>query len=192
MCSLNIETYKPDSKALKHTPSRYTGPIIIGQDTPALCQAFDRVSLNMHSGPTFPQTTEVANSCPPSYSNSYTDRKESLGVHTPSRLVGISHGSHGPLSPYSPSWNSSAGGYAIPSPIWSPFSPGTIGQERGLPAVSQDYYVQQRGDTRTGSRQPVDFASGGHNVVEINRIRAGLDVRTTVSPGYSGNRDGRG
>ena len=40
---------------------------------------------------------------------------------------------------------------------------------------------QQRSPTN-GPRQNCEYAAGHHNIVDIERIRQGLDVRTTVSP----------
>jgi hypothetical protein len=39
---------------------------------------------------------------------------------------------------------------------------------------------QRRGPPCFGGRHTHDFASGHHNVVDVERIRRGLDVRTTV------------
>ena len=70
--------------------------------------------------------------------------------------------------------------------MWSPYSPGTIGQERGSPTTISHHHFeafrpQSRTLSRVSSRQQVDFVNANHNVVEVDRIRAGLDVRTTVS-----------
>lgn len=64
------------------------------------------------------------------------------------------------------------------------YGPGAIGQERGTvpsPQVrSGPYPQQQRGPLRVVGRQNNDYTSGHHNVVDVERIRRGLDVRTTV------------
>lgn len=83
-------------------------------------------------------------------------------------------------------WNSSQNPYselAAHSPIWAPYSPGTIGQERGTPTPQRtrpEYYGQHRGSSHMTVRRPYDNPSTHHNVVDIAKIRQGGDVRTTV------------
>ena len=64
------------------------------------------------------------------------------------------------------------------------YGPGAIGQEREMappPQVRSGPYPQQhRGSSRMVGRQNSDYTSGHHNVVDVERIRRGLDVRTTV------------
>ncbi|KAH0538723.1 hypothetical protein FGG08_004675 [Glutinoglossum americanum] len=63
---------------------------------------------------------------------------------------------------------------------------GVIGQERGLLRQSSDYLPsrysgQNRGThNRVVARHDQDYTAGHHNVVDIERIRRGLDVRTTA------------
>ncbi|KAI9761197.1 MAG: hypothetical protein M1840_001997 [Geoglossum simile] len=63
---------------------------------------------------------------------------------------------------------------------------GVIGQERGLLRQSSDYLPgrysgQNRGThNRVVARHDQDYTAGHHNVVDIERIRRGLDVRTTI------------
>ncbi len=90
----------------------------------------------------------------------------------------------------SPSWTAYSPG-AYTSGSYSPgiyppcgYSPGAIGQERVVPQTPQPrtpYYLQQQRDlTKVAGRQNHDYASGHHNVVDVDRIRQGTDVRTTV------------
>lgn len=71
-----------------------------------------------------------------------------------------------------------------PVGAWDVFGPGAIGQERGQTYQPQfrngTYSPQRRGPLKFGGRHAHDFASGHHNVVDVERIRRGLDVRTTV------------
>ena len=75
-------------------------------------------------------------------------------------------------------------GYGVPLPPWLAYGPGAIGQERGLapsPHSRTGHYSQQhRGPARVVGRQNNEYTSGHHNVVDVERIRRGLDVRTTV------------
>lgn len=71
----------------------------------------------------------------------------------------------------------------IPSPPWTAYGHGTIGQERDLTPFMPyrgSQPCQNRGSIKQGGRQHNDYASGHHNVVDIDRIRQGTDVRTTV------------
>ena len=49
------------------------------------------------------------------------------------------------------------------------------------PARSNPVLQQQQTIPRPGARHHNDYSSGHHNVVDVERIRQGLDVRTTVS-----------
>lgn len=75
-------------------------------------------------------------------------------------------------------------GYSIQLPSWMACGPGAIGQERATapPAQvrSRPYPQQHRAPSRVVGRQNSDYTSGHHNVVDVERIRRGLDVRTTV------------
>ena len=112
-------------------------------------------------------------------------RKDLGGQHTPSSLsnYGFTSGKSDQSPSWSPTYNPYSN-YGLPSPIWSSYSPGAIGQERGAPPLPQQrqglFQQQQRGQGRTGARQYHDYASGHHNVVDVDRIRQGTDVRTTV------------
>ena len=94
----------------------------------------------------------------------------------------------GGISNHSPFWSPNYGRFlnsGIQSPIWAAFNPGAIGQERGTPGLlhqRQGYHhpQQTRTQCKIGARQSHDYASGHHNVVDIDRIRQGIDVRTTV------------
>lgn len=128
-------------------------------------------------------------SAPPG-SSSFTSRKGFVGKHTPSPLSSnfdVSFSTGG--SPgQSPCWNSpcavSPGFVVQPSMLSPPFSPGTIGQERESPLLfaTQHHGVPSlaRNAFRTRSRQFNDHSQNFTNFVDVNRIREGIDVRTTV------------
>ena len=152
----------------------------------ALNKAFSGMSLN-HQHDDGPRTP-----CTPSYlpyplhspSNSpFPFRKYPGGLYTPSSLSSFSHETFDQNPLWSPNYNPFSD---LPqrSPIWSPFSPGAIGQERHTPLLSrahQERYVQQKRGQAQILRRYNDNPSGHHNVVDIDRIRQGTDVRTTVS-----------
>ncbi len=142
-------------------------------------------------------------------SRSLSYRRDIAGQQLPSvlddsRINGYSARSSGSspqwsptYSPYpdytlqSPTWTTySPGAYSTSSyspGVYTPrgFSPGAIGQERVISQTMEpcppQYPQQQRGLAKLGGRQNHDFASGHHNVVDVDRIRQGTDVRTTVS-----------
>ena len=70
-------------------------------------------------------------------------------------------------------------------PVATPFDPhGLIGQERQ--PTGRSYFsltphsCQRRSPIRMGGRADHEYNSGHHNVVDVERIRHGLDVRTTI------------
>ena len=74
--------------------------------------------------------------------------------------------------------------YGIPAPPWMPFGSNVITGDRAMtphtrscgPFLVTGYRTSPRGT----SRRDRDYLSGHHNVVDVARIRQGLDVRTTV------------
>ena len=185
MCILNIQPFKPEAGGAYQLSSKESGPLIIGQDDSGLIRAFNHMGLENTGDNCRFGTSGQSTSQPTQAPGSFTHRKESTGHHTPVRLGGLNQGAYLPATLYSPSWGSSFSGYGMSSPLWSPYSPGAIGQERGSPLASLDrseiYHHQAKLLSRTNSRQNMDFAAANHNVVDVERIRAGLDVRTTVS-----------
>ena len=133
-------------------------------------------------------------------SRSLTCRKDLGGHHTPSPLAQTFDSFNQSDSQRSPFWSptySTGNSYRIPSSIWSPESPGAIGQERGAmlsPRFSNFYpkplgngafeIPQHQRSLYKGGRRHNEHSIGTHNVVDIHRIRIGLDVRTTVTSSY--------
>lgn len=166
-------------------------PVLLGARLDRdLDQAFEKVGLSDDQIPS--ETQPSATSCGPS------SARPSLNDHSPaSRRNFISHVTstpsyyaHGYTSHDSRqasaggSFNADNPGYALQLPSWMAYGPGAIGQERGTappPQVrSGPYSLQHRGPARMVGRQNSDYTSGHHNVVDVERIRRGLDVRTTV------------
>lgn len=96
---------------------------------------------------------------------------------------GFTPRSSGPSSPWSPAY-SPYSDFGLHSPAWAAFNPGAVGQERATPLLPQSrsghYPQQQRYSGKSAGRHTHDYSSGHHNVVEVDRIRLGTDVRTTV------------
>ncbi len=116
-------------------------------------------------------------------------RKYPSGLYTPSSLSSLSHGTFNQSPGWSPSYNPFSE-FPQQSPLWSPFSPGAIGQERGTPLLTRTHhepYAQQKRGQGQMLRRYNDNPSGHHNVVDIDRIRQGTDVRTTASHPLSTN-----
>ena len=131
----------------------------------------------------------------PQLSNrSFSNHRELQRTHMPSPLNLQKSGYSAPesteTSPYSPFFSPYVD-YGVQSPLWSPYTPGAIGQERGgsmLSPYSGIHPYQQRSPAKYLGRSPQDYSSGHHNVVDIERIRQGLDVRTTVRCNASPHR----
>ena len=173
---------------MRQTPAESNGPIIIDQEDSGLDMALKEMTVSDFReaiGSDTAHRSSPSNTTP--VARSFTYRKEVGGQHTPTPLNNLLQGYSAPVSLYSPSWSPASNpytGYGYPSPLWSPYSPGAIGQERGSPALPHDrqpnYQQHPKSHGRLGVRQYPDFASGHHNVVDIDRIRRGEDVRTTV------------
>ena len=141
---------------------------------------------------------------PQAANRSFAYHRELNSQQVPSPLSLQKTNFNGPESTESSSWSPFFSPYGDPyglqSPFWTPYTPGAIGQERGTPimspytpgAIGQDrgnsimspysgiYPYQQRTPGKLIGRSPHDYSSGHHNVVDVERIRQGLDVRTTV------------
>ncbi|KAL8828891.1 MAG: hypothetical protein Q9170_006408 [Blastenia crenularia] len=74
----------------------------------------------------------------------------------------------------------------IRTPSWgafntTPYGPGAIGQERNLPTSPfNSGHHPPRPSLGHGGRHAREFSGGHHNIVDVDRIRQGADVRTTV------------
>ncbi|MCJ1294659.1 hypothetical protein MMC34_006217 [Xylographa carneopallida] len=72
----------------------------------------------------------------------------------------------------------------ITNPSWQACTTGPVGQQRMMPPHPQGFLgpmvLRQYGPHKNGQRHNHEYASGHHNVVDVERIRQGLDVRTTV------------
>ncbi len=176
------------------------GPLIIGEEDNGLENALVKMSVSSGSATTkqeaqpstpYPSLLEATPT-----SRSLTLRKDLGGHHTPSPLTHSFNGGDRSDSQGSPFWSptySTGSGYQIPSSIWSSASPGAIGQERGamLSPCFSNFYEKPLGNGAfdmhqhqrslyKGGRRHNEHSIGTHNVVDIHRIRIGLDVRTTV------------
>lgn len=190
MCTLSIASYQPDLEGPTQRLSKSPGPLIIGQETSlesnlASMSPFDRLDTYGPETSSSSSYSQHPYSTPASRSLAY--RKDFSEPHTPSSHHSYNQAYVGGSSDQSPFWSPNYSAFlnsGLQSPIWSAFNPGTIGQEYGTPTLlhqRQGYYPQQnRGQSKIGARQPHDYASGHHNIVDIDRISRGNDVRTTV------------
>ncbi|KAL8829706.1 MAG: hypothetical protein Q9191_001859 [Dirinaria sp. TL-2023a] len=123
---------------------------------------------------------------PPAANRSFGYHRELNSQQVPSPLVLQKTNFNEPGSAESSPWSpffSPYGDYGLQSPLWTPYTPGTIGQERGTPVMSPYppiYPYQQRTPVRFVGRSPNEYPSSHHNFVDVERIRQGLDVRTTI------------
>ena len=189
MCTLSITHYEADVGGEHQPLTRSPGPIIIGQEDSALDKAFSNMSVNGYRQPNGFQYARNSSSYQTNLSaRPLGDRKEASVLHTPPAFGSIAAGyGTAAVSLSSPTWSpnsDSYNGYGTSSALWSPYSPGTIGQERGsaiFPSQRRTLQHQQpRVHVRFSGRHQHEFSAVHHNVVDVDRIQAGLDVRTTV------------
>ena len=202
---MSVQVYPNGNVAFSPQSSEIQRPFIIGTDDTSLGNAFDALTLG---GPTnaFGQgnltlpgmqggygqemmsTTPYAPyPMPPlSAGRSFAFHRDLNGHQMPTPLNLQKTNYHGPdtgeISPFSPFF-SPYSEFGLPSPVWASFAPGAIGQERGTPVLSpyrSAYYPYQQRLPHKYMGRHSDYPSGSHNIVDIERIRQGLDVRTTI------------
>ncbi len=179
--------YKPDSCHLSPRLVKDHGPLIIGQQDTGIHRIFDNMSLSGYypvcnsNYPESPMTPVCQpNSATPSLGPSEYQSEQSLSS-TGDYGAGFPIRSVGQTSPWSPPYSPYAD-FELQSSTWASFNPGAVGQERGtalLPQIRSGHLQHPRLPGKPG-RQGHDYSSGHHNVVDVERIRLGTDVRTTV------------
>ncbi|KAL8889138.1 MAG: hypothetical protein Q9215_003527 [Flavoplaca cf. flavocitrina] len=179
-CTMSVQAYRDE------------GPVIVGRDEGFLDNKFSEMGLE-----NIAPNSAIPTSRSPLLSPHLVPSPTHDGILTPGFL-------HSPRSPMllgslspgllvqqfgegSPISQSVQCYHGTQSPTWSNFNatlsnPGAIGQERHTP-ISPFHCSNPhpRNLMRHGGRHLPDHSSGHHNVVDINRIRKGADVRTTVS-----------
>lgn len=191
-CTLSITRYRPDHDRLASQFGNSHGPLIIGQQESSLERAFGNLNIKTCGGiysdeligPSFVSALKYANPSDrsPGYQREFVPEPlpSPPEVYTPS----FTPRSSVPSPPWSPAY-SPYSNYGFQSPAWPGYYPGTIGQERGAPILPQarvSYPIQQqRHSGKSVMRQSHEYGSAHHNVVDVERIRQGTDVRTTVS-----------
>ncbi|KAI9718973.1 MAG: hypothetical protein M1812_003858 [Candelaria pacifica] len=191
-CSLSVYHYEPDLK--DKSPSRLNQMSVRSarHDGPDFEVAFSQMGLG-HQDPhhrQYPAFSDVSPYTDSSYSYlSPTGRSEILrhdfqaqwaprydhpGYTYPRQSM---NAYPGPGAPYYPSYSRYG---AVRGPL-DMYRPVGIGQDRGPYTQGQHqsspYSPRRRVGPRIGGR---DHVTGHHNVVDVERIRRGLDVRTTI------------
>ena len=161
------------------------GPLIIGQEDTLVDKRFQPLGLD--ASPPAWMALQQYSPLPSPYPGPSSNVTETL---TPRRLntqnirvpnyMAQPTGSRSLLSPYIRSFPT-PGMQALPWAAFdtAPYESGAIGQERNSP-LSPISPVHAHAK-RHGGRHVQEYAGGHHNIVEVNRIRQGADVRTTVS-----------
>lgn len=174
-------------------PYRGEGPLIVGREDADLESRFHQMRLENGTATWMTPAEHSPLLSPysvPSPSMSGTLTPNFLHTqHSPTLLGSISpsytvqHAGNGSLlSPYSPAYPP----FGMQTPTWnrfdvSPYGPGTIGQGHHSPLQPLGNFRQHsRSLGRYGGRNVQDYSGGHHNVVDVDRIRKGADVRTTV------------
>lgn len=188
---MTIRNYGSGKNTLTTLPKQSQGPLIIGQDETGLETALGNMTMNTPQPLMYGRDLWASPLLSPYFltetpTRSFANHRELNGAQMPSPLDLQKSSYSGPestdTSPYSPFFSPYVD-YGLQSPPWSPYTPGAIGQERGVSMLSPYSGVhpyQQRSPSKYLGRSPHDYSSGHHNIVDIERIRQGLDVRTTV------------
>ncbi|KAL8791431.1 MAG: hypothetical protein Q9213_000047 [Squamulea squamosa] len=180
-CTMSVKSYQDE------------GPVIVSQEDSFLDDRFSHLELeSLPARSTMPiSRSPLFSPFPipsPSYNGTLTpgfpnSRSSSMffGGLSPD-FLGQRIGDGSPISRNMPSYPASG----MQTPTWSSFdatssNPGAVGQERQTPMSSfHSLHQYPRSLVRHGGRQAPDPSSGHHNVVDVNRIRKGADVRTTA------------
>jgi hypothetical protein len=183
--------YRPDHVRLSHQLGSNHGPLIIGQQETGLERTLAGLDVNSYGGIYHEQLLghpfvsrlgySNLNDRSPSYQGEYPPDQlpSSAELYTPA----FTPRSSAPSPPWSPSY-SPYSTYGFQPTAWAAYYPGAIGQERGVPVLPQargSHSLQQhRHPGKSVARQGHEYGSAHHNVVDVERIRQGTDVRTTV------------
>ena len=186
--SLSIKVYQPDLDGTTHGCLASVNPLAMEYNKPSMT---GRVGSSRVEGNNVPLSTHSSQWSRASQSTttprSFTARKDQLGKHTPipldNTLTSIStEDRYSPL--WSPPYTAPPASCGTTSSMWSPpFSPGAIGEERQTSFQRQNFHQPHgRNSTklRGGPKHGLPNTNKENNVVDVNRIRRGLDVRTTV------------
>ncbi|KAL8897111.1 MAG: hypothetical protein Q9192_002742 [Flavoplaca navasiana] len=178
-CTMSVQAYRDE------------GPVIVGREEGFLDNKFREMGLeNIAPNSAIPNSRSPLlspHSVPSPTHNSISTPGFLHSPRSPMLLGSLSPGllvqQFGEGSPISQSVQYY---HSTQSPTWSNFdatlsNPGTIGQERRTP-ISPFHCSNPhpRNLMRHGGRHLPDHSGGHHNVVDINRIRKGADVRTTI------------
>jgi len=185
-----VEFYSPDlAKASEPSAQANQGPLILGRDD-GLDQAMGSLSINEASRrSTYATYGSNATFLPSEPSSAFTSATsggvKSNEYQTPqsSADLAVPYSSDFPPSPYGMPL------YGYPQ-YGTPFLPlpaynlGAVGQQQMMQVLPRSRMgpmpQNQHGPPKTGARHNLDHSSGHHNVVDIERIRQGVDVRTTI------------
>ena len=187
-----MSSYEPGET---NSTRKVLGPFIMGQES-SLESALSGMNLNSHRDTYGPQTPRTPSFSPfhisTPASRPLPQRSNASGQPTPPTLDSYTLGFPSGVSYHNSTWSPTYMPYSnlgLQSPVWTSSSPGAIGQERGaltMPSHGQGPQGQrQSGQTRLGGRQYHDNPSGHHNVVDVGRVRDGIDVRTTVGDSFA-------
>jgi hypothetical protein len=193
--------HKPDLISLPpNRPGSPTTPTRARGDQRDLVGSMGRISVSTPSTLRYPLNS-------PTYESVLSPTGRSF-VPTPYLIPSPCSGPQIPLNAQFSPAGATVIGYTTPSIHFSPrhfgADPGFLPQmgawcDIGSPSRTQPsgtslsngrFGGRRHGSSRAGNRSPyANSLAGQHNVVDIDRIRAGLDVRTTVSIAYRHSRE---
>ncbi|KAL8809710.1 MAG: hypothetical protein Q9200_003179 [Gallowayella weberi] len=180
-CTMSVQPYRED------------GSLIVGREDTFLDDRFSQMVLEsvptasmlpMRSSPLLSPYSMPSPSHTGTFTPGYFNAPNSpllFGGLSPGYLVQHS-GDGSPVSRFMPPYL----GSGVQTPNWGSFDgaasgPGAVGQERHTPITPfSGFHQYPRNFIRHGGRQVPDHSGGHHNVVDVDRIRKGADVRTTI------------
>jgi hypothetical protein len=191
--SISVGFHKPDLNSLSpHRRGPPATPTRGGGDHRDLVSGMDRISISTPSTLRHPLNS-------PAYDSVLSPTGRSF-VPTPYLISPPCSGLPIPLNAQFSPAGTTVIGYTPPGVHFSPSNFGTDSvflpprgawcdmgspiraQPCGAPLSNGRFGGRRQGNSRTGNRSSyANSLAGQHNVVDIDRIRAGLDVRTTVS-----------
>ena len=189
---MTVVYYVPDIKLPHQSPLvRDNGPLIIGNENPRHDSALGHLDFNdSHGSWDLDAPGSISpfsclglspslTSSPPSPDNDGYYIVSPVGPYSPSYSDTQSQRARYSSSPFN-----EYTGYGTHMTPWASVTPEIVGHNRELSpphrARNGPLLQHQQVLSRPNARQHNDYASGHHNVVDVERIRQGLDVRTTV------------
>ncbi|KZF21263.1 hypothetical protein L228DRAFT_269651 [Xylona heveae TC161] len=184
-CSLVIVHHEPDIVRASPRRPEQTAPTVAGRQASDLRDAMEQMTISRRDpgedcNPEYGRPAPYAHLSPTGRST--LSREDYMGPPFARYGPGFGNARRGPSlypGPFGPQLHDEFHRNEQPMHGWDLYGPGAIGQERGQ--FRQPYYGPNPSTPRRNlHRNSGRHDMGHHNIVDIERIRHGLDVRTTI------------